>query len=85
MLTETKTRLNRGPDRALIEEMKPMLPMHWKELALNQDRVPLSPQYHVYDERDAQGMVMASRCGMLASSSAISSASSLPACTIRRA
>lgn len=43
----------------LIEEMKPMLPDHYAELALNQDRVPMSPQYHVYDERDAQGMVMA--------------------------
>jgi GNAT superfamily N-acetyltransferase len=47
------------PWATLIEEMKPMLPDHWKELALDQDRVPLSPQYHVYDERDAQGMVLA--------------------------
>jgi GNAT superfamily N-acetyltransferase len=47
------------PWATLIEEMKPMLPDHYAELALNQDRVPLSPQYHVYDERDALGMVMA--------------------------
>lgn len=46
------------PWPALIEEMKPMLPAHYEELALNKDRVPLSPQYHIYDERDAQGMVM---------------------------
>jgi GNAT superfamily N-acetyltransferase len=47
------------PWATLIEEMKPMLTEHYAELALDQDRVPLSPQYNVYDDRDAQGMVMA--------------------------
>lgn len=41
-----------------VEEAKPLFPLHWEELALNKDEVPLDPQYHVYDERDAQGMVM---------------------------
>jgi GNAT superfamily N-acetyltransferase len=35
-----------------------MFPEHWKELALNQDKVPLDPQYEVYLEREAQGQVM---------------------------
>lgn len=42
-----------------LEEVKPILPQHYLELALNQDKVPLSPQYDEYLRRDAQGMVMA--------------------------
>ena len=34
-----------------IEEAKPMLPIHWEELALNKDKVPLDPQYYIYDDR----------------------------------
>lgn len=41
-----------------LEEMKPLFPMHWEELALNKDRVPLDPQYDIYLERDAKGQVM---------------------------
>lgn len=41
-----------------LEEMKPLFPLHWEELALNQDKVPLDPQYHVYLERDARGEVL---------------------------
>ena len=37
------------------QEIAPLLPMHWEELALNKDKVPLSPQWHVYDQRDAKG------------------------------
>jgi GNAT superfamily N-acetyltransferase len=43
------------PWHPTIEEIKPLLPMHWEELALNKDKVPLSPQWHVYDRRDAAG------------------------------
>lgn len=42
-----------------LEEAKPMFPAHWAELALDQDKVPLDPQYEVYLERDARGEVMA--------------------------
>jgi GNAT superfamily N-acetyltransferase len=42
-----------------LEEVKPLLPEHYAELALNQDRVPLAPQYDEYLRRDALGMVMA--------------------------
>jgi GNAT superfamily N-acetyltransferase len=41
-----------------LEELKTLLPAHYKELALNQDKVPLSPQYHVYIEREHQGSLL---------------------------
>lgn len=41
-----------------LDEVKPYLPEHYKELALDQDKVPLSPQYDEYLRRDAAGMVM---------------------------
>lgn len=41
-----------------LEELKPLFPLHWEELALNKDKVPLDPQYHVYLERDARGGVI---------------------------
>ncbi len=46
------------PWRSFIEEAKPMLPEHWKELALNQDKVPLDPMYEIYNAKDAVGEVM---------------------------
>jgi len=41
-----------------LEFLKPMFPLHWQELALNQDRVPLDPQYDIYLARDQRGEVM---------------------------
>lgn len=41
-----------------LEEMKPLFPLHWEELALNKDKVPLDPQYNVYLERDRRGEVL---------------------------
>lgn len=38
-----------------LEELKVLLPLHYEELALNQDKVPLAPQYHVYIERERAG------------------------------
>lgn len=38
-----------------LDELKVLLPQHYRELALNQDQVPLDPQYHVYIERERQG------------------------------
>lgn len=38
-----------------LEELQVLLPLHYRELALNQDKVPLSPQYHVYIERERAG------------------------------
>jgi GNAT superfamily N-acetyltransferase len=46
------------PFPAFLEEVKPLLPLHWEELALNKDKVPLDPQYDVYLKRDALGEVL---------------------------
>jgi GNAT superfamily N-acetyltransferase len=42
----------------LLEELKPLLPLHWEELALNKDKVPLDPQYDVYLQKDVNGQVL---------------------------
>lgn len=41
-----------------LDYLKPMFPLHWQELALNKDEVPLDPQYDIYLTRDARGEVM---------------------------
>jgi|SRR6185295_2188435 len=41
-----------------LEEIKQLLPLHYKELALNQDSVPLDPQYDIYLRREAAGEVI---------------------------
>lgn len=41
-----------------LENLKPVFPQHWEELALNKDKVPLDPQYDVYLQREALGQVM---------------------------
>jgi GNAT superfamily N-acetyltransferase len=41
-----------------LAEMKQLFPVHWAELALNQDKVALDPQYEVYLERDSRGEVL---------------------------
>ena len=38
-----------------LDELKVLFPQHYSELALNQDVVPLDPQYHVYLAREAAG------------------------------
>jgi GNAT superfamily N-acetyltransferase len=42
----------------VLEELKPLLPTHWAELALNKEKVPLDPQYDIYLKRDALGEVL---------------------------
>ena len=41
-----------------LAEFKYLLPEHYKELALNQDKVPLSPQWSVYFEQERQGQLL---------------------------
>lgn len=41
-----------------LEELQKLLPEHYKELALNQDKVPLDPQYSVYIERERRGELL---------------------------
>lgn len=38
-----------------LAELQVLLPLHYRELALNQDKVPLAPQYQVYIERERAG------------------------------
>lgn len=38
-----------------LGELQVLLPMHYRELALNQDKVPLAPQYSVYIDRERAG------------------------------
>lgn len=48
------TIMNESFEDRLIE-LQVLLPLHYEELALNQDKVPLSPQYNVYIERERAG------------------------------
>lgn len=41
-----------------LEELKPLFPSHYEELALNKEEVPLDPQYWIYLERDKRGEVL---------------------------
>jgi GNAT superfamily N-acetyltransferase len=41
-----------------LENLKPHFPRHYAELALNQDKVPLDPQYEVYLERENRGEML---------------------------
>ena len=41
-----------------LDEIKVLFPAHYKELALNQDHVPLDPQYDIYLDREARGEVI---------------------------
>lgn len=41
-----------------LDELKPMLPRHYAELALDQDKVPLDPDYDQYLAMDARGEVL---------------------------
>lgn len=41
-----------------LESLKPLFPLHWAELALDQDAIALDPQYDVYLRRDALGEVL---------------------------
>jgi GNAT superfamily N-acetyltransferase len=41
-----------------LPELQPLLPLHYAELALNQDEVPLDPQYDIYIQREARGEVV---------------------------
>lgn len=46
------------PFPPFLKEVRPILPLHWDELALDKDEVPLDPQYDEYLRRDAAGIVM---------------------------
>jgi GNAT superfamily N-acetyltransferase len=41
-----------------LEEVKPVFPIHWEELALHKDKVPLDPQYDIYLQKDRDGQIL---------------------------
>lgn len=41
-----------------LPELMPLLPVHYEELALDKDHVPLDPMYDVYLAREAQGQLL---------------------------
>ncbi len=41
-----------------LEELQRLLPLHYEELALNKDKVPLAPQYDVYIARERRGELL---------------------------
>lgn len=41
-----------------LGEFRPLFPLHWEELALNKDKVPLDPQYDIYIQREARGELL---------------------------
>lgn len=41
-----------------LTELQDLLPLHYQELALNQDKVPLSPQYDIYLHREELGELL---------------------------
>lgn len=41
-----------------IDDVKALLPSHWKELALYQDDIPLAPDYDFYRRADFSGMLV---------------------------
>jgi GNAT superfamily N-acetyltransferase len=45
------------PWSEVIEEIKPFLPQHWAELALNKDSVPLDPNWACYAELDKRDVI----------------------------
>ena len=38
-----------------LQEFSPLFPLHYEELALNKDKVPLDPNYNIYIEREESG------------------------------
>lgn len=46
------------PFMAQVEELKPLLPLHWKELAIYKDRMPLDPEWESYAVYEAAGRLM---------------------------
>ena len=46
------------PYSKCLPELMECYDLHWKELALNKDKVPLDPQYDLYEARDNAGQLL---------------------------
>lgn len=45
--------------RAVIGELKPLFPLHWEEVAIYRDKMPLAPRYKEYEQAaDTGGLIM---------------------------
>jgi len=46
------------PYKDCLPELMACYDLHWEELALNKDKVPLDPQYDLYEARDDAGQLL---------------------------
>ena len=46
----------------IIEDIKPLIVRHWREIALHQDEVPLDPDYAKYKKLEAAGALCIVSC-----------------------
>ena len=46
------------PYSKCLPELMECYDLHWEELALNKDKVPLDPQYDIYEARDDAGQLL---------------------------
>lgn len=46
----------------VYEPLQKMFPLHWEELALNKDKVPLDPDYDVYKQAEQLGQLLVLTC-----------------------
>ena len=46
------------PYSKCLSELMQCYDLHWEELALNKDKVPLDPQYDLYEARDDAGQLL---------------------------
>ncbi len=42
---------------SFVIDVQPLLPLHFKELALDQDEVPLAPDYSIYKQMEVLGIL----------------------------
>lgn len=42
----------------IIEDILPLLPHHWREVAHYQDKIPLQPKFDVYDRLEHEGKII---------------------------
>lgn len=42
----------------VIDTLKPMFPLHWEEVGIYKDKMPLNPRYHEYAQDHAAGRLI---------------------------
>lgn len=46
------------PFMAQVEELKPLLPLHWEELGIFKDKMPLDPSWETYRAAESNGQLL---------------------------